>query len=396
MKPWWTSLVRLLLVNVCTECFPSLPILKLHCSPAGFVKASFLPLLDFAYTSKLTFNFCIMADIANLARHLLMNEVLQICETVHKQVEEQKLTVYQRGDVHTILSSQPAPQEATKSAAEVFMVTIQSDDKGVVAHRGIAVSGEPLAFVAPSKEGYVQQPVTVVTQTIEGEMHVGEAGHNETVALIAHSGQVEPGETVTLISGSAEGMEGETMTVVTHSGQAGASDSLAVVSACLAMEQPQVTEEGAFVINMDTDKVNPSEVTGLEPAEMANPEATTEHHTTPEIAVAPPKRKRGRPAKVKKEVPIEEPTPPVEEEEPSADENYADRQEMTADATSKRRLRQRSMVEGGYARLHMGLEDEEEGKITPPRTTTTTTTTNKVQTKKNSLLSIATNFHHDK
>uniref|UniRef100_A0A3P9LEB6 Zinc finger and BTB domain containing 11 n=1 Tax=Oryzias latipes TaxID=8090 RepID=A0A3P9LEB6_ORYLA len=82
------------------------------------LSGDFLPLLDFAYTSKLTFNFCIMADIANLARHLLMTEVLQICESVHKQVEDHKLTVYQKGEVHTVVSSQPAPQEAMKDEPE--------------------------------------------------------------------------------------------------------------------------------------------------------------------------------------------------------------------------------------------------------------------------------------
>uniref|UniRef100_A0A8C4HIV0 Zinc finger and BTB domain containing 11 n=1 Tax=Dicentrarchus labrax TaxID=13489 RepID=A0A8C4HIV0_DICLA len=248
---------------------------------SGFTKASFLPLLDFAYTSLLTFNFCIMADIANLARHLLMTEVLQICESVHKQVEEQKLTVYQKGDVHTVLSSQPAPQEGLK------------DDSGSY----------------------------------------------------------------------------ETMTVVTHSGQAGASESLAVVSACLAMEQPQPAEAGSFVINVDPDKGSLSEVVKL--ASEAAPEAAPPPQEKAESAPTPLKRKRGRPAKVKKEVEVEE-FVPLEEEDPSADESHGDKQETASDDPNKRRLRQRSIAEGGYARLHMGLEEEEEGKkgSTSPRATT--------------------------
>uniref|UniRef100_A0A671UYS9 Zinc finger and BTB domain containing 11 n=1 Tax=Sparus aurata TaxID=8175 RepID=A0A671UYS9_SPAAU len=222
---------------------------------SGFTKASFLPLLDFAYTSVLTFNFCIMADIANLARHMLMTEVLHICEMVHKKVEEQKLTVYQKGDVHTVVSSQPAAQEGVK------------DDSG---------------------------------------------------------------------------LEAETMTVVTHSGQAGASESLAVVSACLAMEQPQDAEAGAFVINVDSDKVSPTEIVKVASEAVTSPEEKAES------APPPQKRKRGRPAKVKKEV------------------------EAMSDDPNRRRLRQRSIAEGGYARLHMGLEDEEEGKkgTTPPQATT--------------------------
>lgn len=307
-----------------------------------------------------------MADIANLARHLLMTEVLQICESVHKQVEEQKLTVYQKGDVHTVVSSQTAPQEDPKDQSNAFTVTIQSDGQALVTQGAVAIAGEPLTFVAPPKEAYIEQQLAVVTQTIEGDqVHGVDAGQNETVALITHSGQVEPGETVTLISGSAEGMEGETMTVVTHSGQAGASESLAVVSACLAMEQPQVAE--AFVINVDADKVNSSEVSMLASAATPPQEGTTELQQ-----VKPPaKRKRGRPAKAKKEAEMDE-FLPLDDEDPSADESPIDKQEMTSDDSSKRRLRQRSIAEGGYARLHMGLEDEEEGKkvSTPPRAAT--------------------------
>uniref|UniRef100_A0A4W6DN39 C2H2-type domain-containing protein n=1 Tax=Lates calcarifer TaxID=8187 RepID=A0A4W6DN39_LATCA len=179
-----------------------------------------------------------MADIANLARHLLMTEVLQICESVHKQVEEQKLTVYQRGDVHTVVSSLPTSQDEVKD--ESYMVTIESDGRAVVTHSG----------------------------------------------------------------------------------------SLAVVSACLAMEQPQVAEAGTFVINVEPDTVSPSEVLKLASAAVAE-------------------------AAVKKEVEPEEYTP-LEEEEPSADEGHADKQEMMSDDPNKRRLRQRSIAEGGYARLHMG------------------------------------------
>ena len=333
----------------------------------GFSKVSFLPLLDFAYTSTLTFNFCIMAEIANLARHLLMTEVLWICESVHKQVEEQKLTVYQRGDVHTVVSSQPGPQEISKDESDTFIMSIQD---GVVVTQG-AVTDESLEFVAPSKDAFVQQPISVVTEAVEGDqVDGGEAAENEIVSLIAQSAQAEPGETVTLISRSAEDMDGETMTVVTHSGQAGASESLAVVSACLAMEQPQVAEAEAFVINMDTDSVSPTEVVKLASAAATEAAAASPQESV-DPAPPPQKRKRGRPAKVKKEV-EEEVTMPPEEEDPSADEGHADKQEMTSDDPSRRRLRQRSIAEGGYARLHMGLEEEEEGKksSTPPRAVT--------------------------
>uniref|UniRef100_A0A8C8HMJ4 Zinc finger and BTB domain containing 11 n=1 Tax=Oncorhynchus tshawytscha TaxID=74940 RepID=A0A8C8HMJ4_ONCTS len=196
---------------------------------SGFSKVSFLPLLEFAYTSNLCFNFCVMADVATLARHLLMAEVLQICESVHKKVEEQKLMVYQQGDIHTVVSSQPAPQQAPNEDPGAYIMTIGSDGHAVVTHTGLAGAGEDL-------------------------------------------------------------------------------DSLAA--------EPQ-----------------------------------------------PPKRKRGRPAKVKHEV-IEEPESPVEEEVvevPEPVSTLAEEVQRTHDPY-KRRLRQRSMGEGGYVRLHMGLEEDKEDK----------------------------------
>ncbi|KAF7643201.1 hypothetical protein LDENG_00243630 [Lucifuga dentata] len=358
---------------------------------SGFTKASFLPLLDFAYTSNLTFHFCVMADIANLARHLLMAEVLQICESVHKQVEEHKLMVYQRGAVHTMVSSQPASQDEPNEESGAYLVTIQSDGQAVVTHRGVAVTDKSLDLVTPTKEDYIQQPIAVVTQGVEEEAaqgHGGQVGQSETVTLIAHAGQAEPGETVTLISHGGEGMEGQTMTVITHSGHAGASESLAVVSACLAMEQPQVAdaplEAETFVINMDPSKLAHSEVVEL--ATVAAPMLQTEAVTLlqeetmgtqaveaapQQLQSTPQKRKRGRPAKVKKDVLMEEEVP-MEEGEPIATEDHGIQQENSFDDHNKRRLRQRSIGEGGYARLHMGLENEEEDKkgSTPPRVTT--------------------------
>lgn len=347
--------------------------------PPGFSKASFLPLLDFAYTSTLTFNFCIMADIANLARHLLMTEVLQICEHVHKQVEEKKIKVYQKGDVHTVVSSQPPPEEDAVGVPGAYVVTLQDDGQAVVTQGAVAVAGEPLAFVETSEGAYIQQQMIVAAPVVaEAESgdkeHQGKAVQNDALALIAQGADVQPGETVTLITGGAEGMETETMTVVTHSGQAGASESLAMVSACLAMEQPAVPQSAAFVIRMDADK-GPSEAVGLESAAVPEAAAPLNSEATPK------KRKRGRPAKVKKEAEPEPPPAPAEEELPSADESQGEQQEAASDDRSRRRLRQRSIAEGGYARLHMGLEEEEEEKSAAVQRTVTPKVRSSLQTR---------------
>lgn len=291
----------------------------------------------------LTFNFSIMADIANLARHLLMKEVLQLCEFVHKQVEEQKLDVYQKGDVHTVLSEQQAAEEGLAGESGAYMVAIQGDGSAVVTQGGGAITGEPIAFVTAPEEAFAQQPVIVAAPVVAEVAHGEDGKHQGTVTLITDSS------------------EGETMTVVTHSGQAGASESLAMVSACLAMEQPQVAEGTAYVISVDQEQVAAAEVA---PAVVPPP---LEEESPAETAPPPVKRKRGRPAKVKKDLlEVKEVPPPEEEWIP--DEVSADRQEVMSDDPSRRRLRQRSMAEGGYARLHMGLENEEEEKkvVTPP------------------------------
>ncbi|XP_077439156.1 zinc finger and BTB domain-containing protein 11 [Vanacampus margaritifer] len=317
---------------------------------AGFTKDSFLPLLDFAYTSMLTFNFSVMAEIANLARHLLMPEVLQICESVHKEVEEQRLVVYQHEDSHTVSAGQAV--ETPPDEPGTYTVTIQSDGSAVVTHAGLAVAGESFAIVAPAG---TEQPMAVAAEGVEG---------GETLTLIAHQAALM-------------GAEGEGMTVVTHSGQAGATESLAVVSACLAIEQP--VEAETFLLNMEAGQVKPAEVNMMPVVELQTRAATdsTESTTdttepatdapesTPEPLVPPPlKRKRGRPAKVKKEVVMEAiaPAPSDVEEEDAGPSAEDDRQETTSDS-NQRRLRQRSIGEGGYARLHMGLDDEnDEGK----------------------------------
>ncbi|KAK7888814.1 hypothetical protein WMY93_024374 [Mugilogobius chulae] len=321
-----------------------------------FTKASFLPLLDFAYTSSLTFNFCVMADIANLARHLLMSEVLQICESVHKKVEQQKMTVYQRGDVHTVMAThepelscgeeaeeaeRPEQQTVPVQAADTtYVVAIDSNGSAV------AVTPEQLAFVAD--KDFIQHPVAVVAP--------GDGEGAGQVTLIAHA-QPQPGETVTLIS-AAEALEADAMTVVTHSGQAGASDSLAVVSACLALEQQPDSEQTApgqtYVISVDSQRGSEDTPTEPAPQPEVTPPPAEAPPPQPQATPPPEKRKRGHPAKAKKEV-CEEPVP----EEEEAPEDSPEPQDQG------RRLRHRHITEGGYARLHTGThEDEEEEEET--------------------------------
>ncbi|KAJ8347491.1 hypothetical protein AAFF_G00192400, partial [Aldrovandia affinis] len=303
---------------------------------SGFSKSSFLPLLEFAYTSSLTFNFCVMAEVATLGRHLLMAEVLQLCESVHKQVEEQRLMVYQKGDVHTVLSGSSVTPQAPMEEGGMHMVMVQSDCQAVVSNNGDMRTDEALAVVVPGGDVGADQPLAMVTP-------VGEVGTGEPLAVVIQEGEGRAGET------------------------------LAVVSACWSAEEAQVgdipaeaeglekgPEPEVFIINVDPGKVAPTEAAWLEATAH-----TTAREEVPPIIVdptpIPPKRKRGRPAKVKQEVVLVEEAAVVPGSSP-APEGSVEGQEGLADNTYKSRLRQRSLGEGGYIRLHMGLEEEVQDK----------------------------------
>ncbi|TRY89293.1 hypothetical protein DNTS_003462 [Danionella cerebrum] len=324
---------------------------------SGFRKASFLPLLDFAYTSNLSFNFCVMAEVATLARHLLMAEVLQICESVHKKVEEQKLSVYQRGDVHTLVNVQTElAQSVAPSSSETYVVTMQSDAD--------TEAGQSLA-VLTSEIGTAESLALLAGATVDGETvtvvtHSGQAGSEESLAMVAHSGQT---------------VDGETLTLVTHSAQ-DSGDCMPVVQACWSLEQPQVPDgmqTGTFLISMDPGKAGSSEIIHLAaaapPAVQDEPQAgqpTTTAESEPP-APPPPKRRPGRPPKAKQPEPPALPTLPPEED--SNEMEVTEDEEKSEDDSidpNKRYLRKRSMKEGGYVRLHMGFETEEEERCSSP------------------------------
>lgn len=334
---------------------------------SGFSKASFLPLLEFAYTSELTFNFCVMAEVAMLARHLHMPEVLQICESVHKKVEEQKLMVYQQGDVHTVIAKETLPaQPVVSSDSGAFVVAVESNGQAVVASSGQSEAEQSITVIT-TEDGTAESLALLAGATVDGETmtvvtHSGQAGLPESLSIVAHNGQSEAGET---------------MTVVTHSGQAGSSESLAVVQACWTVEEPQVVdtpvtesmEPRAYIISVEPGKMDPTEkvnLTAAAPAFQEEPlvqalESLPQPVVTPQQppAPAPQKRRPGRPPKVKLPPPEQEPV--VAEVAESVGEEDEKREEEESWDPNKRFLRKRSIREGGYVRLHMGLETEEDG-----------------------------------
>ncbi|KAJ8410536.1 hypothetical protein AAFF_G00194400 [Aldrovandia affinis] len=325
---------------------------------SGFSKSSFLPLLEFAYTSSLTFNFCVMAEVATLARHLLMAEVLQLCESVHKQVEEQRLMVYHKGDVHTVVSGSSVMPQAPTEEGGVYMVTVQSDGQAVVSHGGDMGTDEALDVVTPG----------------------GELGTDESLAVVPPGGNVGADQPLAVVTPVGEVGTGEPLAVVIQEGEGGAGETLAVVSACWSAEEPQVgdipaeaeglegseglekgPEPEAFIISVDPGKVAPTEAVRLE--------ATVPTTVREEVAAIivdptppPSKRKRGRPAKVKQGVVLVVEEAPVVPESSPAPEGKVEGEEGLADDTYKSRLRQRFLGEGRYVRLHMGLEEQVQDK----------------------------------
>ncbi|XP_036396322.1 zinc finger and BTB domain-containing protein 11 [Megalops cyprinoides] len=329
---------------------------------SGFSKSSFLPLLEFAYTSSLSFNFCVMAEVATLARHLLMAEVLQLCESVHKQVEEQKLMVYQKGDVHTVVSSPTLTSQAPSEEGGTYVVTVHTD--------GQAVMTESLAVVAPSGDVALGESLAVVTPS-------GDVVAGEPIAVVTPDGDVASAESLAVVTSGGEVEAGESLAMVIQGAEVGAGETLAVVSACWPAEESQAgnipaeagglgkgPEPGAFIISVDPGKVAPTEVVRL-----AATAPSTAQEEVPDPAPAPPRRKRGRPAKVKQEVVLVEEPAEVQESSP-APKGAPEVEENLADDTYKSRLRQRSLGEGEYVRMHMGLEGQQQDRkagAQPPR-----------------------------
>ncbi|XP_060775820.1 zinc finger and BTB domain-containing protein 11 [Neoarius graeffei] len=327
---------------------------------SGFSKASFLPLLEFAYTSELTFNFCVMAEVAMLARHLLMPEVLQICESVHKKVEEQKLMVYQQGDVHTVIARETLPaQPVAPSDSGTYVVAMESDGQAVVTRSGESEAEHSITVIA-GEEGTAESLALLAGATVAGE----------TMTVVTHGGQADLPESISIVAHNGQSEAGETMTVVTHSGQAGSSESLAVVQACWTVDEPQVEEtpgagsmeSGAYVISIEPGKMAPPKkvhLTASAPALQEEPVVQALESLPQQVVTAqqppPQKRRPGRPPKVKQEPVLTE----VAEGGATGREDEKKEEQESVDP-NKRFLRKRSMREGGYVRLHMGFEEKEE------------------------------------
>ncbi|XP_061859966.1 zinc finger and BTB domain-containing protein 11 isoform X2 [Colius striatus] len=268
---------------------------------SGFCKSSFLPLLEFAYTSELTFDFCSMAEVAMLARHLFMSEVLEICEHVHKQMEDKQITVYQKGDIQTV--------ESTQNLAEQTEVVMQSVDGAEQPE--LAASEVPVAVNgAPSCAGIeeAEAPQPGLLPPAPGE--AAPDGLSKPVVQCETTGSYVKVQLLESISGS-------TMSVIE-----------AEPSAVEAMDTQSQAE-------IKTDQ-NESGKANVDTASEDSSQTLKEEHggqsKEQSIAVSQP-------------------------------ESLASSQ----DDTYKSKLRQRSVSEGGYIRLHKGIEKKLQNRKTTPK-----------------------------
>nr|XP_014432790.1 zinc finger and BTB domain-containing protein 11 [Pelodiscus sinensis] len=268
---------------------------------SGFCKTSFLPLLEFAYTSVLTFDFCSMAEVAMLARHLFMSEVLEICENVHKQMEDKQITVYQKGDIHTVESTQSLPEQNAVETQPVDSVeqplpTEVVNSEVVATVNGASPSTGQEETTAPQSDSQTSEAITeptvqsVYTETSGNEIKI------EMVQSIANN----------------------------------------IVS--VMQSEPPVTE--------DMETCSPTEDTEAD----QNESSTENVEITSEESLEALKQKCSRPCKADSTL-----VSPSESIVSSQDDTY------------KSKLRQRSVSEGGYIRLHRGIEKKLQNRKTNPK-----------------------------
>ncbi|KFQ21892.1 Zinc finger and BTB domain-containing protein 11, partial [Mesitornis unicolor] len=263
---------------------------------SGFCKSSFLPLLEFAYTSELTFDFCSMAEVAMLARHLFMSEVLEICENVHKQMEEKQITVYQKGDTQTV--------ESTQNLAEQTEVETQpvngAEQPELAAEVPVAVNGAPSS-----------------------------AGPEEAAAAQPNLLPPEP----------AEATPGDLSKPVEQCETTENNVKMQLLESILNSTVSVIEAEPSAVEAMDTQTETETDQNG---SGKANVDATSEDSSET-----------------------------LKQKHDGQSEEWSISQpeslDSSPDDTYKSKLRQRSVSEGGYIRLHKGIEKKLQNRKTNPK-----------------------------
>ncbi|OCT92381.1 zinc finger and BTB domain-containing protein 11 [Xenopus laevis] len=165
---------------------------------SGFCKSSFLPLLEFAYTSELIFDFCSMAEISMLARHLFMNEVLEICESVHRQMETNQINLCQKVDVvseNSLLDASVVKLQAVgNNAPPLLAEVINSQKTSLSNNENLECETVATETVTNSTDVAVSQLSEVPTvQLVTGpEVHISSLTGTAAIYLSDVSSELQP------------------------------------------------------------------------------------------------------------------------------------------------------------------------------------------------------------
>ncbi|XP_060704240.1 zinc finger and BTB domain-containing protein 11-like isoform X1 [Hemiscyllium ocellatum] len=111
---------------------------------AGFSKTSFLPLLDFCYTSCLIIEMLHLDDIISVAEHLKMEEVINLCKQIQLEMEIKKESY----DGRSCNSASKAPACTPK---QINLLTCNAANKVTCSKRESALMSQ--LFESPIKEG---------------------------------------------------------------------------------------------------------------------------------------------------------------------------------------------------------------------------------------------------
>ncbi|XP_061222015.1 zinc finger and BTB domain-containing protein 11 [Neopsephotus bourkii] len=264
---------------------------------SGFCKSSFLPLLEFAYTSELTFDFCSMAEVAMLARHLFMSEVLEICENVHKQMEEKQITVYQKGGIQTVESMQNLAEHT-----EVEMQLMDGAEQPELTASEVPVAVNRASSSAGTEEAAAPQPDLLPPEPAK-------ATPDDLPKPVEQCETTENYVKIQLL----ESIANSTVSFVE------AEPSAVEVTDTQSLMEIDADQNESGKANVDTDSEDSSETL---------------------------KQTYGSQSK---------------------EQSILDLQPESQDDTYKSKLRQRSVTEGGYIRLHKGIEKKLQNRKANPK-----------------------------
>lgn len=245
-----------------------------------------------------------MAELAMLARHLLMSEVLEICENVHKQMEEKQITVYQKGDIQTVESTQNLTEQTAVEMAPVDSVEQPLPVELAASEVTATVNGAP-SSVEPEEKAKSQPGVP--------PPGLVEACPDDLSKPVEQSEAIENGVKMQLVE--------------------------SVSNSPMSARQP----EPSVLEAMDTESPLEKETDENENCKV-NAEAVSEDSS--EML----KEKHGRQSR-----------------EQSLSASPPESLASSQDDTYKSKLRQRSVSEGGYIRLHKGIEKKLQNRKTNPK-----------------------------